>query len=225
MLLDDNVVANGEAKPSSFSGRFRCKERVEHPFFHFRWNTGAVVADPDFHAVAKATRRGGKGWFIAIVTGLCFSLYRCIKAIGNQIEQDPCDVLWKDIGLAGVGVQRSFQSNVKALFLSSRPMPGEIEGLLDEGIDVDDPVFTRAFARVQQHVFDDGIGALTMLDDLVEVALQGIGNLADLCSQLAVEVRPGQRLPQIINQFNRDAREIIDEMSGFLISCAMPAVS
>jgi len=48
----------------------------------------------------------------------------------------------------------------------------EVEALLDERIDIDNSVFTRAFARVQQHVLDDGIGALAVLDDLVEVAPQ-----------------------------------------------------
>jgi hypothetical protein len=33
---------------------------------------------------------------------------------------------------------------------------------------------------MQQHVLDDGIGALAMLYDLVEIALQRIRNLADL---------------------------------------------
>jgi hypothetical protein len=37
--------------------------------------------------------------------------------------------------------------------------------------------------------------ALAVLHDLVEIALQSICNLADLCSQLAVEVRSGKRLP------------------------------
>jgi hypothetical protein len=47
MLLDDDVVADGEAQPGTFAGRFRREERVEHLFFHVRWNTGAIVADPD----------------------------------------------------------------------------------------------------------------------------------------------------------------------------------
>jgi hypothetical protein len=33
---------------------------------------------------------------------------------------------------------------------------------------------------VQQHVLDDGISSLAVLNDLVEIALQRIGDLADL---------------------------------------------
>jgi len=56
------------------------------------------------------------------------------------------------------------------LFLGPRPVIGEIETFLDEGIDIDDPVFTGAFARVQQHVLDDRIRALTVLHHLLEAA-------------------------------------------------------
>ena len=95
-------------------------------------------------------------------------------------------------------------------------MIGKIEAFLDEGVDIDEPVLTRAFARVQQHVLDDGIGTLAVLHDLVEIALQRIRNLADLCSQLAVEVRSGKRLPQFVNEFDRDRREIVDEIERVL---------
>src|SRR4029453_3327285 len=69
---------------------------------------------------------------------------------------------------------------------------------------------------MQQHVLDNGIGALAVLDDLVEIGLQRIRNLADLRSQLAIEVGASKRMPQFINQFDRDAREIIDEIERVL---------
>ena len=61
----------------------------------------------------------------------------------------------------------------------------EIKALLDNSIDFDRPVLTRAFARMQQHVLDDRIRALAMLNDLIEIALQRIRNLADLDAQLS----------------------------------------
>ena len=95
------------------------------------------------------------------------------------------------------GIKRPFQRDIKALLLGARAVIGEIEALLDESVDIDRPVLARAFARVQQHVLDDGIGALAVLHDLVEIALQRIRNLADLCSQLVVEVRACQAPPAI----------------------------
>ena len=74
MLLDDDVVTDGQAKPGSFSGRFGCEERIEHLFLHFGRNARAVVANPDFHTVAEVLGRGSKGWlvFVAVVSALRF---------------------------------------------------------------------------------------------------------------------------------------------------------
>ena len=69
-----------------------------------------------------------------------------------------------------VGIKRPFQLDIEALLLGARPVIGEVEAFLDESVDIDRPVLTRAFARVQQHVLDDGIRALAVLDDLVEIA-------------------------------------------------------
>ena len=78
------------------------------------------------------------------------------------------------------GSKRPLQSHIEARLLGSRPMIGEIEALLDQGIDISRPVFSGAMTRMQQHVLDDGVGALAVLHDLVEIALQRIGDLADL---------------------------------------------
>jgi hypothetical protein len=95
VLLDNNVVADGEAKTGALSGRLGCEERIEHLLLHLGRNAGAVVADPDFHLIAKAARRGRKGWLIAIVTRLRFPFCRRIKAVGNQVQKNPGDVLWE----------------------------------------------------------------------------------------------------------------------------------
>ena len=53
MLLDDDVVTDGKAQSSPFTGRLGRKERVEHLFLDLGRYTSAVVADPDFDALAK----------------------------------------------------------------------------------------------------------------------------------------------------------------------------
>ena len=55
-----------------------------------------------------------------------------------------------------------------------------------------------------------------MLHDLVEIALQRIGDLADLCAQLTVEVRASKGLPQFVDEFDRDGGEIVDEIERVL---------
>ena len=104
-----------------------------------------------------------------------FALGRRIEAVRDQVEQNPCDVLREDIDFAGSRIEGPLQRDIEALLLGPRPVIGEVEAFLDEGVDIDEPVLARAFARVQQHVLDDRIGALAVLHDLVEIALQRIG--------------------------------------------------
>src|SRR5262245_58871930 len=105
MLLHNDVVTDGEPKPGSFSSRLRCEERVEHLFFYFWWNTGAVIPNPDFHTIAKASCRCHQGWFIAIAISVGSTLCRRIKAVRDQVEKHPRDILRKYVGLPGVWVQ------------------------------------------------------------------------------------------------------------------------
>src|SRR5262249_61418598 len=101
--------------------------------------------------IAQILSRGSQSWLVIAAIAFGFAFSRCIEAIGDQIKQSPRDVLWEDVGLAGSRVQEAFQIDVEALLLGPRSVPGQIEALLDESIDINNPVFTRAFTRVQQH--------------------------------------------------------------------------
>ena len=48
-------------------------------------------------------------------------------------------------------------------------------------------VFARAFAGVQQHVLDDGIGTLAVLYDFFEIASQSLRQFVDLGARIVVE--------------------------------------
>src|SRR5215468_9416587 len=141
MLLDNDIVTDGEAKSGAFSSGFRCEEGIEHLLFHFRWNTGAVVANPDFHTIAKAFGRGCEDWHIVASIRFRLALGRSIEPVRDQIQKRPRDVLREDISLTCRRIKGAFQGDVEALFLSTRPVPGEIEALLNQGIDIDTPVF------------------------------------------------------------------------------------
>src|SRR5262245_23466386 len=99
MLFHNDVVTDGEPKPSSFSGRLRCEEWVEHLFFYFRCNTRAVIPNPDFHTITKASCRGHQGWVIAIAISLGFALRCRIKTIRDQVQKHPSNILRKYVGL------------------------------------------------------------------------------------------------------------------------------
>src|SRR5215831_10764937 len=99
MLLHNDVVTDREPKPGSLSGRLRCEERVEYLFFYFRWNTCAVIPNPDFHMIAKASSRGHQGWFIAVAISLGSTLGCRIKAVRDQVQKHPGNILRKYVGL------------------------------------------------------------------------------------------------------------------------------
>src|SRR4029450_12947907 len=92
---DNDVVTDREPEPGSFSGRLRCEERVEHLLFHFRRNTGAVVPNLDFNTVPKAPCRSHKGWLIAFAISLRSPLCCRIKAVRDQVQKHPRDILRK----------------------------------------------------------------------------------------------------------------------------------
>src|SRR5262245_44525600 len=187
MLLHNDIVTDGEAEPGSFPGGLRCEEWVEHLFFYFGWNTRAVVPNPDFHSIAKAAGRGRKGWFIATAISFGSTLCCRIKAVRDQVQKHTREILGKYVNLPSGRVECPLHGDVEALFLSSRTVIGEIKAFFDQCVDIDNPMFTRAFARVQEHVLDNGIGPFAMLHDLVEIAAQCLHQFGDLTVLLFVE--------------------------------------
>ena len=64
MLLDDDVVTNGQAKAGPFTCRLGRKEGVEQLLLHLGRDAGAVVADPYFDPIAKVLGRGSERWLV-----------------------------------------------------------------------------------------------------------------------------------------------------------------
>src|SRR5262245_60044779 len=116
MLLDEDVVADGEAKAGSFSCGFCREEGIEHLLFHLGRNTVAVIANPDFHAIAKALGRGSEGWHVVASIRFRLALDRSIEAVRDQVQKRPRDVLRVKISLACRRIKRPLQRDVEALF-------------------------------------------------------------------------------------------------------------
>jgi hypothetical protein len=81
VLLDDDVVTNGQAKPRALASGLSREERVEQFVFHLGRNARAVVADPDLHAVPEVLGRGSKGRLVVAAIRCLFALGRCIEAV------------------------------------------------------------------------------------------------------------------------------------------------
>jgi hypothetical protein len=78
-------------------------------------------------------------------------------------------------------------------------MIGQIEALLDEGVGIHQPMFARSFSRVQQHVLDDGVCALTVLYDLVEIVAQRVRQFGYLTARFVVEIPAFESILQFVD--------------------------
>src|SRR6516164_1771711 len=146
MLLDDDVVSDGEAEASSLSGRLCREEGIEHLFPYLGWNAGAVVTHSDLNFIAKVLCRRHQGWLTAFAVVLLFALGRRIEAIGDQFQESPCDLLRAHIDLTGGWIKGPLHIDLEALLFRASTMIGEIEALLDEGVGINQPMFPRSFA-------------------------------------------------------------------------------
>jgi hypothetical protein len=81
VLLDDDVVADGETETGPFASGLRREERIEYLFLHLKRHTSAIVANPDFHTVAKVPGGRYKGWLVVTSIRLCTALGRRVEAV------------------------------------------------------------------------------------------------------------------------------------------------
>src|SRR5437868_6716590 len=215
MLLHHDVVAHRQPQSGPLAGRLGGEERVEHFLLYLERDSGAVVADPDFNRIAEAFRGRAQGRLKTVDPGL-LAFGGGIKAVRDQIEEDAGDFLRIEIDHAGLRIEVALERDVEAGFLRARAVVGEIEALLDDRIDLGGPVLAGARTRMQQHVLDDRIGALAVLHDFFEIALQHMRELADLLARLVVELDLLEHVIHFVDQLGRYRREIVDEIQRVL---------
>ena len=69
---------------------------------------------------------------------------------------------------------------------------------------------------MQQHVLDDGIGALAMLHDLFEIVLQQACQFVYFSPNPDVHRDQLEQIVQFVGQFRRQRGEIVDEIEWVL---------
>src|SRR3954471_11117694 len=92
-----------------------------------------------------------------------------------------------NLDLADLRIKVLIEGDVEARLLGSSAVIGEVQALLDRGIEVDAAALSGALARVEKHVFDDGVRAPAMLDDSAEVAFEHPRDLLDLGPERPIE--------------------------------------
>src|SRR5262249_20522589 len=103
MLLDDDVVSDGQAKAGALSSGFCREERVEHLVPYLGRDAGAVIAYPDLYTITKVSGYGRQRGLVTAVH-LRFAFSRRIEAVRNQVQQDSRDFLREAVNLTGGGV-------------------------------------------------------------------------------------------------------------------------
>ena len=146
------------------------------------------------------------------------SLVRGVEAVAEQVEENAGDLLRRQLDWREAGLEIALQGDVEILILRPRTVIGEVQRLVDQGVEIDLTALARDAARVFQHRLDDVVGALAVLGDLLEVAGQHLDRLVDFGALVLVERRDGRRggLLQLVEQFDRQAGEVVDEIERVL---------
>ena len=112
----------------------------------------------------------------------------------------------------------ALERDVEVRVLGAGAVIGEVQRFLDERVEVDALPRPAAFARMRQHAFDDVVGALSVLDDPLEVAGQRGEDFVDIAALFLFQRRErrGGLLLQFVEQFDRKAGEIVDEVERVL---------
>src|SRR5262249_23574115 len=118
-------------------------------------------------------------------------------------KQRASDLLWKQLGRACAGIKFALQGDCETRLLGSRTVVGEVETFLHQSVDVGSSQLAPALTRVQEHVLDNRIGALAVLDDLAEIIFQQVGQLVSFLAAFLGKALLLQRVPEFVGQLDR----------------------
>ena len=120
MLLDDDVVTDGQAKPVPSPAGLVVKNGLNI----FSFTSGGMPVPLSRILISRCRQVLGRGSKRRLViAAVCFrlALRRRIKAIGNQVEQHPRDLLRKQIDFAGGGSKDRSRVILKPCFSARAP--------------------------------------------------------------------------------------------------------
>src|SRR5215469_10110907 len=81
MLLDDDVVSDGQTKASTLSGGLCGEEGIEHLFPDLGRNAASVITNPDLYVVAKILGCSNQHRLMFVPCRLRLPLRRRVKAV------------------------------------------------------------------------------------------------------------------------------------------------
>ena len=127
-------------------------------------------------------------------------------------------LLRHDVNRCEITVEVALQRDVEALILRTGTVIGEVQGLLDERVQIGRLPVAAAAARVLQHASNNAVGATTVFDDLLQISGQHPDCLDNLGCVCRVERADCLRrsLLQLVQQLDRETGEVVDEIERVL---------
>src|SRR4051812_31466472 len=113
-------------------------------------------------------------------------------------------------------IEVATQADLEVRVLGPGAVVGEVQRLLGAGIQVDNARLPASFARVQEHVLYDRVRAAAVLDDLLQIGPDGLGDLIDLAPCFPVETRGTQDGLELVHQLRGEIGEVVDEVERVL---------
>src|SRR6516165_4958559 len=216
VLLRYDLVADRQPKPGALAGRLGREEGLEQLIPVLRRNASAIVAYPDLDAFAELAGRDLKCRAESAVA-LAATLVSGIEAIAYKVNEHASQFLRHDVDQCEIVVEVALQRDFEALILRTGTVIGEVQGLLDERVQISSLPVAAAAARVLQHASDNAVSATTVLDDLLQISGQHPDCFNNFCQ--FVRIVSADRLHcvlQLIEQFDREAGKVVDEIEGVL---------
>jgi len=144
VLLGHDVVTNRESKARALTGGLGRKERLKQLVFDLGRNADAIVAHLDLDRIAEIPRRYLQRRLEFGVAVLPLALVGGIEAIADQVETDAGDVLGDKLDRSDRVGEISLQCDVEARILGAGTVIGEVQGILDQAVEIDAPTFAAA---------------------------------------------------------------------------------
>ena len=95
-------------------------------------------------------------------------------------------------------------------------MIGEIEALIDQGVDIDRPVLSRALRECSSMFLTIASARLPCCTTLSRLPCS-VSSVSVISARiLSSSVRAAEGFPQFVDQLDRDRREIVDEVERVL---------
>src|SRR6185437_16024251 len=134
--LGDDVVADRKAEPGALAGGLGGEKWLEQLVAVLGLDAGAVIAHANLDPIGNFAGGDFEHRPKGRVAGLPAALAGGVEAVADQVEEDAGDILRNQLDRCDRGGEIALQGDVEILVLGAGYVIGEVEVVLDEGVEV-----------------------------------------------------------------------------------------